>query len=518
MKRIVAILAALIIAKGAFAYEFSVVSPSGHSLFFKIVNSDSNFVKVTRNTLTPYSDSSWLSVNSGVLIIPNNVSYNGELYSVTEIDTACFKVTPIPIQMYPGCGYSLMIREIHIPSSVIEIHDSAFYGIPYVFIHSGTPPRISPWGNLTFTGADIQYYVPCNSYNAYYNAMINPNVSGFPIPYVHRMPDDYFVMKSNNISMGFVTSNWIGSTYGCDGINHTIVTALPTCPDGMFRFTHWEDGSMANPREIDIYQDTTLIAYFDTAYYVVHGSEYVRDTIHRGYVVGSDTVKYGDTVTLTAIADSGFHFVSWGYNNTYDVINPKVVIASNDEYHTAFFVGDPVNVTYRIGDSLHVGGGNILASGYSGYKETLYLEAIPDLGYQFSHWDDGSTSPCRTLLLMQDTTIVLYFDRLQIPLFVKSNDSILGGVTGNGIYNYLDTVQITAIPTEHNHFVRWEDSICGNINTGFICAPSYLSTSTINPRQVVVDDIYSMTAYFAIDTHSVNVVTNDIVRGNVVLR
>ena len=66
---------------------------------------------------------------------------------------------------------------------------------------------------------------------------------------------------------------------------------------------------------------------------------------------------------------------------------------------------------------------------------------------------------------------------------------------GSGTYNFGDTIIIQAFPEEHYHFTRWND---GN---------------TENPRQYRIEDNISLTAFFAIDTHTVVVTSSDIVRG-----
>ena len=78
-----------------------------------------------------------------------------------------------------------------------------------------------------------------------------------------------------------------------------------------------------------------------------------------------------------------------------------------------------------------------------------------------------------------------------------SGNPDLGTANGGGEYDYLDTVVISTSATEHYHFVRWND---GN---------------TDNPRQVVIECDTTFTAFFAIDTHTVHVETNDIARGMV---
>jgi hypothetical protein len=71
-------------------------------------------------------------------------------------------------------------------------------------------------------------------------------------------------------------------------------------------------------------------------------------------------------------------------------------------------------------------------------------------------------------------------------------------VEGEDEYPYLSTVTITAIASEHSHFVQWGD---GN---------------TTNPRMLTVTSDTSFTAYFALDQQfQITVTANDTTMGSV---
>ena len=87
---------------------------------------------------------------------------------------------------------------------------------------------------------------------------------------------------------------------------------------------------------------------------------------------------------------------------------------------------------------------------------------------------------------------------MEYTLAVTSSDSTLGYTLGGGEYQYGDTAVITAIASEHYHFTHWSD---GNSD---------------NPRQYAVMQNDTLIAYFAIDTHTVNVTSCDITMGRVI--
>ena len=122
--------------------------------------------------------------------------------------------------------------------------------------------------------------------------------------------------------------------------------------------------------------------------------------------------------------------------------------------------------------------------------------ALPVYGYSFIMWNDSVTDNPRTIIPGVDTVLTAFFDIRQFPVEVSSADTLLGSVTGGGIYNYMDTVIITANPvSDHHHFVRWSDG------------------DTTNPRTIIVDRGKFLTAYFAINKYTIIVSSNNMLYG-----
>ena len=95
-------------AQGAFAYSFSAVAPSGQTLYYNIVGGNA---EVTYPTYHYYS----ITKPTGSLTIPSSVTYGGNTYSVTAINSHAFF----------GCTG---LTSVNIPNSVVYIMDYAFYG------------------------------------------------------------------------------------------------------------------------------------------------------------------------------------------------------------------------------------------------------------------------------------------------------------------------------------------------------------------------------------------------------
>ena len=95
-------------AQGAFAYSFSAVAPSGQTLYYNIVGGNA---EVTYPTYHYYS----ITKPTGSLTIPSSVTYGGNTYSVTAINSHAFF----------GCTG---LTSVNIPNSVVYIKNYAFNG------------------------------------------------------------------------------------------------------------------------------------------------------------------------------------------------------------------------------------------------------------------------------------------------------------------------------------------------------------------------------------------------------
>ena len=102
----------------AWAYDFSAVSSSGHTLYYEIISGTTN-VGVVR----PGSGSSYDNYVSGNVVIPATVSYNGTTYNVTELKS----ILGADGYDYGSFDYCRGLTSVNIPNSVTSIGNYAFY-------------------------------------------------------------------------------------------------------------------------------------------------------------------------------------------------------------------------------------------------------------------------------------------------------------------------------------------------------------------------------------------------------
>ena len=171
-----------------------------------------------------------------------------------------------------------------------------------------------------------------------------------------------------------------------------------------------------------------------------------------GTVLGSGTFYSGTSVTLTATPSSGYHFAYWsdepsntsssrtitatGYPRSY-----AAVFSPNDNVHDTVFdhvtVNPSITLTVSPHNSLYgqaVGGGTYRAN------ETARLMAIPNEGYHFRRWSDGSTDNPHTVTVKGNKTYYAYFSEE----CTGSESNEIQNVTACNRYTWVNGVTYTA--------------------------------------------------------------------------
>ena len=172
---------------------------------------------------------------------------------------------------------------------------------------------------------------------------------------------------------------------GSDG---TAVTAVPASG---YDFVDWSDGSTANPRT-----DTAVTANFSvTANFAINTYTLTYSAGANGTLTGttSQTLNHGsDGTSVTAVPASGYYFVNWSDGSTNNPRTDTAVTASLSV--TANFAINTYTLTYSAGANGILTGttSQTLIHGSDGSAVT----AVPNSGYAFADWSDGSTANPRT--------------------------------------------------------------------------------------------------------------------------
>lgn len=275
----------------------------------------------------------------------------------------------------------------------------------------------------------------------------------------------------------------VGTAIGGGTYNYLSQVALTGVPAPHYHFTMWNDSVEDNPRTITVTRDTTLTAHFSIDRHTI-GVNTANAT--QGTASGSDTVDYNTAVWITATPNYGYHFTQWQDGNSS---NPRRVVVSQDTVFTASFAPNQYTATCSANDNTR---GTVTSAGGSyNYLTSLTFTAVPDANYHFLRWSNGSTDNPITFTLTQDTALTAIF----VGLTANVNDNLLGTATHTKLANLLE--EVTATPNYGYHFVQWQD---GNSD---------------NPRTVTLTQDTTMTAYFAVNTYYLTLVSNDSTMGTV---
>ena len=145
------------------------------------------------------------------------------------------------------------------------------------------------------------------------------------------------------------------------------------------------------------------------------------------------------------------------------------------------------------------------AQTYSVERDALLtLQAQPDSGYVFSQWADGNTENPRTVQVETDATYVAHYTSLPADDIPSDSDKVRCTIQAGDCaipfvqdFKQNAEVEIHAMPSECNRFVRWSD---GN---------------TDNPRTIRLTTSVTLIAEFVTDQYTIRVESADESQGEV---
>ena len=481
MKKIILSILVLCFAIHAWAHDFTI-----GVLSYDIISK-------TEQTVEVFAEE-WMSAAYN---IPETVSYNGKTYTVVSIGRGAFanrketlKMVNIPKTVkkigYEAFAYCYQLKNINfLGEGLVSIDDRAFRSTGIEQFNF--PSTLKTIGDDAFLGSRLagDLVIPDGVTTIGDGAFASTNIKSVTIGRgIKNIPNSAF--KTCEKLTSVVISESVETIQGyafcnCETLQN--IYLHPMSPPALEEIGQFDGipskavfyvrcGATNNYMLSDwISVKTNFVEICDNVVVNINTNE-------NGTIIGSGTYKYGDAVTLTAVANDHYHFVRWDDGNTN---NPRIITATKDTTLSAEFAIDTHQVIVNVDEN-----GSATGSGVYNYGETITLTATPNAHYHFSKWSDGNTENPRTYVVSQDATLTAEFTIDTHNVVVSGNEN--GTATGAGIYNYGETITLTATPNAHYHFSKWSD---GN---------------TDNPRSYVVTNDVTFTAEFAIDTH--NIVVN----------
>ena len=104
------------------------------------------------------------------------------------------------------------------------------------------------------------------------------------------------------------------------------------------------------------------------------------------------------------------------------------------------------------------GKGDVTGSGIYVEGSDIEIESIPTEGYHFVQWNDFTNDNPKTVHLTQDTTFIAQFAINQYDVTLAVQDSLMGTVSGAGIYEHNEVVNVVADENKGYVFLYWLES------------------------------------------------------------
>jgi uncharacterized repeat protein (TIGR02543 family) len=226
-----------------------------------------------------------------------------------------------------------------------------------------------------------------------------------------------------------------------------------------YHFDAWSDNSIDNPRtDFSVAGDVNVTAYFAKNLYAVNYYAGSGGTIsgNQNQLVEYDT----NSEPVTAVADPGYCFDSWSDGS---IDNPRTDYWVCEDFDvTAYFVVRPITLDYWSEGNGYLEGETLQTVDYG--DDGTAVTAVPDKGYYFVGWSDGSTDNPRTdLAVTDDLAVAAQFALIRLTLqYDAGANGYLTGETTQWVDYEGDGSAVTAVADSGYQFVGWSDGSTDN--------------------------------------------------------
>ncbi|MBR4138040.1 MAG: C10 family peptidase, partial [Bacteroidales bacterium] len=209
----------------------------------------------------------------------------------------------------------------------------------------------------------------------------------------------------------------------------------------------WVDANNTNGEYLHWVADTAMV---NGGFPMLEVPTYYTITVSSnpepgGTVAGGGDYLEGAQATLTATANTGYHFVNWTLNGVSVSNNLSFTITVTE---AANYIANFELNSYQITATANpTSGGTVSGSGTYNYGATATLTATANTGYTFIDWTlngvSVSTNPSVTITVTEAANYVDNFELNSYQITATANPTSGGTVTGSGTYNYGATATLT---------------------------------------------------------------------------
>jgi len=393
-------------------------------------NTETNISLVTQE-VAPMTNFSHIVSVSATITNPDNISIKerGLLYDFTIFPNT--NLTPT-LDKYN----QKLISETSSPNNTYTINISNLIPGSYPFIRS-----------YAITGDNqIIYGNTINITGLGSNSLPSSLISS-PLP-VYTLT---YTAGANGTLLGSATQNISKNSNG---------TAVEAVPNTGYHFVNWSDDLTDNPRiDTSITSNLSVTANFAINTYTVTFED------HDGSFISSSSVNYGSGATAPAPPTIvGYTFTGWNvaFNNV-----------TSDLTVTAQYTINSYTLTYTAGTGGSLTGLTTQSVNYD--SDGTDVTAVPNTGYHFVNWSDGSTANPRTdTNITSDLSVIANF---AINIYTVTFKDYDNSVISSSSVIYGNSATAPADPTRTGYTFNDWDVAFDNITSDLTVTAQYTINS-----------------------------------------
>ncbi|MCM3629485.1 InlB B-repeat-containing protein, partial [Paenibacillus glycanilyticus] len=278
---------------------------------------------------------------------------------------------------------------------------------------------------------------------------------------------DIAVLGSNNVTALFAINKYVLTyTAGAGGsIDQNAIQTVDFGTDGQtvtavantgYHFARWSDGvPTASRQEKNVQANLSVTAEFEINQYDLTYTAGAHGTL-TGVV--HQTPNHGaDGTEVTAVADTGYHFVRWS-DGVATASRTDLNVTGNLNVAAEFAI-NTFTLTYTAGAGGSVSGAATQEVDYG--ADGTEVKAEPATGYHFTGWSDGVQEAVRTDKgNVADLNVTANFAINEYTLtYAEGQHGTLTGDKLQTVQHGADGTEVTAVADTGYHFTRWSDGV-----------------------------------------------------------
>ena len=266
-----------------------------------------------------------------------------------------------------------------------------------------------------------------------------------------------FNLNSYNITASVAPAN-SGTVTGAGTYNHFASCTLTATAATGYTFTNWtKDGQVVSTNATYTFEVTGAGAYVANFTLNTYAITATANPTAGGTVAGAGTYNHGASCTLTATANTGYHFVNWTKGGTAVSTNPAYTFTVTEA--GAYVANFEINSYAITATANPTAGGTVAGAGTYNHGASCTLTATPATGYHFVNWTKGgtavSTNAAYTFTVTEAGAYVANFAINTYEITATANPTAGGTVIGAGTFNHGASCTLTATANTGYHFVNW---------------------------------------------------------------